>query len=102
LSELPDPHASLREYLSLIEGPTAQRIPAIAAILASKFTDGELLRALPADEALTNRSQAENAATLIAAALGEDRDQWAAWSRLTEGLTDSGITLGQLLSDCRP
>ena len=53
-------------------------------------------------EALTNGSQSENVATLISAALDDDRDQWTAWSRLTEGLTDSGITLGQLLSYCRP
>lgn len=41
-------------------------------------------------------------ADLIAATLGKDRDQGAAWSRLTEGPTDPGITLGQLLSNCRP
>jgi hypothetical protein len=98
LSERSEPDAAQREYLSLIDGPPAQREPAIAAMLASEFIDSELLCMLPAADVLTRKHQADNTAALIAAALGEDRERWATWSRLTEALTDPCITLGRLLS----
>ncbi|HEU5425287.1 MAG TPA: hypothetical protein VFU74_00345 [Actinocrinis sp.] len=100
LSECPEPYAALRECLSLIDGPPAQREPAIAAMLASEFMDSELLSMLPAADVLTSEHQAESAAELIAAALGEDHERWAAWGRLTEAMPDSRITLGRLLSGC--
>lgn len=100
LSECPEPYAALRECFSLIDGPPAQREPAIAAMLASEFMDSELLSMLPAADVLTSEHQAESAAELIAAALGEDHERWAAWGRFTEAMPDSRITLGRLLSGC--
>jgi hypothetical protein len=98
LSECPEPYAALRECLSLIDGPPAQREPAIAAMLVSEFIDSELLCMLPAADVLTNKHQAENTAALIAAALGEDHERWTAWSRLAKALPDPCIALGRLLS----
>ncbi|MGW7007645.1 hypothetical protein ACWGCW_33785 [Streptomyces sp. NPDC054933] len=105
LAAQPDPVAALGERLPLPDDGSVERELAIAALLASRFSDAAVLDALPAERVLACEVQAAQVAARLVETLGTDPAAWrrlARWSRTVgEGRVDADIEFGQLLRTIR-
>lgn len=78
LAQLPDPVEELRKHLRHLRGRVKQRDATCDALLRSRFTTDELLRALPANRVLQSAEQSERVANMIKDACGDHPERWAA------------------------
>lgn len=105
LAAQPDPAAALGERLPLPDVRSVERELAIAALLASRFSDAAVLDALPAERVLACDVQAAQVAARIVEMFGLDPAAWrrlALWSRTAgEDPADADVEFGRLLRAIR-
>jgi hypothetical protein len=97
LESLPDPVEELRGHLRHLRGRAAQRDTTCAALLRSKFTNGEILRLLPASLVLDSDEQAESVARLIAQTCGDELVRWQSLPTLSDEPPSRKVTFGAWL-----
>ncbi|MFD8495916.1 hypothetical protein [Amycolatopsis sp. NPDC059657] len=78
LAESDDPAAELAGHLKYLRARAEQRDTTCEALLRSRFTTPDILRALPAHRVLDSAQQADLTATMIIEACGDDTARWQA------------------------